>query len=72
MKRFIKDLSGGLNLSVPSHLIGENQLSVATDCVYRNGKWTKRDGSAQLAATTETYDAREVTDQVRNKGAARQ
>ena len=51
MKRFIKDLSGGLNLSVPSHLIGENQLSVATDCVYRNGKWTKRDGYAQLAAT---------------------
>jgi len=72
MKRFIKDLSGGLNLSVPSHLIGENQLSVATDCVYRNGKWNKRDGYAQLAATTETSSVIEVADQLRHDGGARQ
>lgn len=72
MKRFIKDLSGGLNLSAPPHLIGENQLSIATDCVYRNGKWNKRDGYAQLAATTETSDVIEVTDQLRHDGAARQ
>jgi hypothetical protein len=48
MRRFIKDLSGGLNLSRPPHLIQDNQLSVATDCVYRSGKWQKRDGYANL------------------------
>jgi hypothetical protein len=71
MKRFIKDLSGGLNLSKPPHLIEDNQLSVASNIVYRKGLWTKRDGFAELAATTETSDVIEVTDQIRNDGAVR-
>jgi len=71
MRRFIKDLSGGLNTVNPPHLIADNQLSVASDVVYRSGKWTKREGYAQLAATTETSDVIEVTDQIRNDGAAR-
>jgi hypothetical protein len=71
MRRFIKDLSGGLNLSRPPHLIEDNQLSVATDCVYRSGKWQKRDGYANLTATTDTAKVLEVTDQIRNDGTAR-
>ena len=71
MKRFIKDLSGGLNLSRPPHLIQDNQLSVATDCVYRSGKWQKRDGFANLTATTDTAKVLEITDQIRNDGTAR-
>lgn len=71
MRRFIKDLSGGLNLSKPPHLIQDNQLSVATDCVYRSGKWQKRDGFANLTATTDTAKVLEVTDQVRNDGTVR-
>ena len=71
MKRFIKDLSGGLNTVLPPHLIGDNQVSVASNIVYRSGKWQKRDGYAQLAATTETSDVIEVTDQIRRDGAVR-
>ena len=71
MRRFIKDLSGGLNLSKPPHLIQDNQLSVATDCVYRSGKWQKRDGYANLTATTDTAKVLEITDQVRNDGTVR-
>tara|TARA_R110000824_G_scaffold41668_3_gene123741 strand:+ start:331 stop:1776 length:1446 start_codon:yes stop_codon:yes gene_type:complete len=71
MRRFIKDLSGGLNTVNPPHLIQDNQLSVALDVVYRAGKWTKREGYAQLAATTETSDVIEVTDQIRFDGATR-
>ena len=71
MRRFIKDLSGGLNLSKPPHLIQDNQLSVATDCVYRSGKWQKRDGFANLTATTDTAKVLEITDQVRNDGTVR-
>ena len=61
MRRFIKDLSGGLNTVNPPHLIADNQLSVASDVVYRSGKWTKREGYAQLAAFAQHY-----TDMVRN------
>jgi hypothetical protein len=71
MRRFIKDLSGGLNLSRPPHLIQDNQLSVATDCVYRSGKWQKRDGYANLTATTDTAKVLEITDQLRNDGTVR-
>ena len=71
MRRFIKDLSGGLNLSKPPHLIQDNQLSVATDCVYRSGKWQKRDGFANLTATTDTAKVLEIADQVRNDGTVR-
>ena len=71
MRRYIKDLSGGLNTSKPPHLIEDNQLSVASNIVYRAGKWQKRDGYAQLAATTETSDVIEVTDQIRYDGAVR-
>ena len=71
MRRFIKDLSGGLNTSKPPHLIKDTELSVASNCVYRVGKWTKRDGYAALAATTETSDVIEVTDQIRFDGAVR-
>ena len=71
-KRFIKDLSGGLNLAKPPHLIEDSQVSVANNCVFRDGKWQKRDGYAELAATTETSDVIEVTDQLRHDGAARQ
>ena len=71
MKRFIKDLSGGLNLARPPHLIDDNQCSVATDCVYRSGKWQKRDGYANLTATTDTAKVLEVTDQIRNDGTTR-
>jgi hypothetical protein len=71
MRRFIKDLSGGLNLARPPHLIDDNQCSVATDCVYRSGKWQKRDGFANLTATTDTAKVLEVTDQIRNDGTAR-
>ena len=71
MKRFIKDLSGGLNLARPPHLIDDNQCSVATDCVYRSGKWQKRDGYANLTATTDTAKVLEITDQIRNDGTAR-
>ena len=71
MRRFIKDLSGGLNLARPPHLIDDNQCSVATDCVYRSGKWQKRDGFANLTATTDTAKVLEITDQIRNDGTAR-
>ena len=71
MSRYIKDLSGGLNTSKQPHLIEDNQLSVASNIVYRGGKWQKRDGYAQLAATTETSDVIEVTDQIRYDGAVR-
>ena len=71
MRRFIKDFSGGLNVSKPPHLIEDNQLSVASNIVYRAGKWQKRDGYAQLAATTETSDVIEVADQLRHDGAVR-
>ena len=71
MRRFIKDLSGGLNVSKPPHLIKDDELSVASNIVYRGGKWQKRDGYAQLAATKETSDVIEVTDQIRHEGAVR-
>tara|TARA_R100000697_G_scaffold113503_1_gene131825 strand:+ start:42 stop:1487 length:1446 start_codon:yes stop_codon:yes gene_type:complete len=71
MKRFIKDLSGGLNLARPPHLIEDNQLSVATDCVYRSGKWQKRDGFANLTATSDSAKVLEITDQIRNDGTVR-
>ena len=71
MRRFIKDFSGGLNVAKPPHLIEDNQLSVASNIVYRAGKWQKRDGYAQLAATTETSDVIEVADQLRHDGAVR-
>ncbi len=71
MRRFIKDLSGGLNLSKPPHLILDNQVSVANNCVYRSGKWIKRDGHANLTATADSAKVLEITDQIRNDGTAR-
>lgn len=43
-KFFITDLSGGLNTSFKPHRIGENQLAILKNCVFRNGIWVKRLG----------------------------
>ena len=72
MKRFIKDLSGGVNLTRPPHLIDDNQLSVANNCVYRSGKWTKRDGYANLTATADSTSVIEVFDFIRYDGTTKQ
>lgn len=68
-KLFIRDLAGGLNKQFPAHLIRDRECSTLLNCVYRNGKWTKRSGfTYPFSATADALEVIEVFDFLKKNG----
>jgi hypothetical protein len=72
LRYFMRDLSGGFNGAKAPHLIEANQVSVLTDCVYRNGQWQRRPGfTLPYAATADGLSVIEIFDFVKKNAAGR-
>ena len=68
-KVFIDDLRGGLNKVFPPHQIEPNQLSVADNINWRDGRWKRRAGYTRpFSALTDTEEVIEIWDTIKLDG----